>query len=112
MALTSARRFLGTTVHVAVLLALVLAVTAGCTGNASRSAQGEIIDVQATSLTEWDSLTVRTASGEELTFLSGAGIDLVFWRASHLREHMLAGEHVTVTYETTDPGLVATSIDD
>ena len=77
---------------------------------ATRTADGVIIDVAANSLIEWTSMTIREPSGRELTFLRGGGVDLRFWRASHLREHMTFGDLMRVTYEETPQGLVAESI--
>ena len=77
---------------------------------ATRTAEGVITAVEAASLIEWTSVTLREPSGRELTFLRGNGIDLRFWRASHLREHIAFSDLVRVTYRETPQGLVAESI--
>jgi hypothetical protein len=83
-----------------------------CNGDASHQARGVIVDVKSASLIEWDSLTLRRADGTALTFSRGVGVDLRFWRASHLREHMSGAAPVTVTYKKSKAGLVATTISD
>ena len=94
------------------LLAVVLGAATACTGGAFKTARGVLVDVQASGLIEWESITVRTDDRAELTFLRGQRIDLRFWRASHLRDHMATGARVRVEYDTTDQGLIAVAIND
>ena len=76
-----------------------------CARPATGTLTGVVTDVQSNSILEWTSITVRDRSGRELTFLRGDGVDLRFWRASHLREHMLFSTPVKVTYHETQQGL-------
>ncbi len=89
---------------------------AGCGGGddgvVTQSVVGRIIAVEADAIIEWESLILLAEDGRELTFLRGEGVDLRFWRASHLREHAQNSASVVVSYEETDRGLVAQSIDD
>lgn len=90
----------------------ILLLVGGCGGEKSHSLRGVITDVQAQSILEWESIRVRPATGGELTFKRGPEVDLRFWRASHLREHMLTGTAVTVTYKRVGNELVATNLAD
>ncbi len=85
-----------------VALALVAAFAAACGGgNKERSVTGVIIDVQATSLTAVESLTVRDDDGRTLVFrIAPDAIDdpIEGLFPSHLRTHGLAGDPVTVIY--------------
>ena len=96
----------------ALAVALTVAVAiAGC-GVAKPSARGVIVDVQAASLVEWERMTIRTPSGAVKTFRRGAGVDLAWWRAAHLREHMTEGAAITVVYERAGDVLTAVEIRD
>ena len=107
-----ARRAASTHRLLPLLLLMVLGVATACTGGAFKNAQGVVVDVQASGLIEWESITVRTDDRAELTFLRGQTIDLRFWRASHLRDHMATGARVRVEYDATGQGLVAVAIND
>jgi len=74
--------------------------------------RGRVIEVRAGDIIEWESIVVRTEDGRDFEFSRGPEIDLRFWRASHLREHMSLGLPVTVEYETVDSTLVATALAD
>ncbi len=91
---------------------LSLIILGACGGDSPQEARGLIVDVQAGSIIEWETLTLRLPDGKERLFLRGAEVDLRFWRASHLREHMASAQPVTVTYEKSDKGLIATRISD
>lgn len=93
-------------------LILSLITFGACDGDSSQEARGLIVEVQADSIIEWETLTLKLPDGKQRSFLRGAGVDLRFWRASHLREHMAGALPVTVTYVKSGRGLVATSIGD
>ena len=94
------------------VLSLALLGLNACEGSDVKSVRGLVVQVESSSVLEWDSITVRTVEGAELTLLRSDEVDLRFWRASHLREHALRGEAITVSYKRTERGLVATKIDD
>ncbi|MSQ25366.1 MAG: hypothetical protein EXR49_03690 [Dehalococcoidia bacterium] len=94
------------------VLSLAVLVTIGGCGASKPSVRGVIVGVQAASLVEWETMTIRTAGGEEKTFRRGAGIDLARWRAAHLREHMTEGAAITVVYEQAGDVLTAVEIRD
>ena len=97
-----------------ILLMAALAAFAltSCGDGDTQSLRGQVVAVEADDIVEWDWLTVRADDGRELTFLRGDGVDLRFWRASHLREHQRDGVAIVVFYEAADEGLVARSIED
>ena len=92
-------------------VSLLFVVVTGCDPNPS-SVRGNITGVQAQGILEWDSLTLRDNRGRSYIFVRGEAIDLRFWRASHLREHMNNAETVTVHYKQTSQYLVAVAITD
>ena len=100
----------------AIAATLALLLLTGCSGGddgvGTRSVEGRIIAVEASAIIEWESLTLLSQDGRDLTFLRGEGIDLRFWRASHLRGHGQDGVPIVVSYEETERGLVAESIED
>jgi hypothetical protein len=73
---------------------------------------GAVVAVRGDDAVRWDAITVRDSTGRELIFARGEGVDLRFWRATHLREHMLSAAPVKVTYRQSSQGLVATRLDD
>ncbi len=82
-------------------LVLAAGLVASCGSDGERSVVGVIIDVQATSLTEIDSFTLRANEGRMLVFqvASDAAQDLrEGFFPGHLRTHALAAEQVTVFY--------------
>ena len=107
-----ARRAASTHRLLLLVLLVVLGASTACTGGSFKTARGVVVDVQASGLIEWESITVRTDDRAELTFLRGQRIDLRFWRASHLRDHMATGARVRVEYDATDQGLIAVAIND
>lgn len=92
--------------YVAVLL------LGGCRGetHAPRTAEGIFTAIEATSIIEWTSVTLREPYGKETRFLRGADVDLRYWRASHIREHISFSDRVMVTYQETPAGPVAQSL--
>lgn len=95
------------------IVALLLAAfVSSCGGAQVKSFQGVITSVDATSVLEWKSISVQDSGGTQLTFLRSDKLDLRFWRASHLREHMLEAAPITVFYEETSQGLMAVRIED
>lgn len=95
-----------------VLLALALLVACGGS-DSTRSATGVIIDVQAPSLTELDSFTLRTNDGRTLVF--GVAPDAAKdpeegFVPGHLRSHAVLAEQVQVTYREENGKLLATKL--
>lgn len=89
---------------------LVFSVTAcGDAGGAGKSVRGHVLDVQARSLTEVQSLTLRDSEGGEWIFET---VGNVGFTPSHIREHMMQGEPMTVFYEERNNRLVATRVTD
>ena len=91
-------------------MAITIAVAVTACGEPS--VHGRVIEVRADDIIEWESIVVRTGDGRDFEFARGAEIDLRFWRASHLREHMTLGLPLSVEYEAVDGVLVATALAD
>lgn len=94
----------------AALIAITIAVAVTACGEPS--VRGRVTEVRAGDIIEWESIVLRTDDGRDLEFARGAEIDLRFWRASHLREHMTLGLPLSVEYEAVDGVLVATALAD
>lgn len=67
------------------------------------------MNVQARSIVETESITLRADDGRELVFRVDRAVDFT---PGHLREHMALAQPVLVTYEQTPDGLLAVKIDD
>ena len=101
------------------VLALVLS-TGAATGCARQSdatpatdggqaVHGRIVDLNMRPLLEIESLTIRGESGETYTVDAG-GVALGRFTPSHLREHMVSGRAVVVTYHDEGGRLVLDAI--
>ena len=95
-------------VRLALLAAALLLVLGSC-GGAVKKVQGLVVDVQSSSITDLDSVTVRDERGTLWTFKVGSSVS---FSQSHLREHQAFAWPVTVFYEETPEGLLANSITD
>ena len=71
--------------------------------------RGSITDVQPRDIAHAELIQLQTESGESLRLKVA---DSVLFPPSHLREHMLFAEPVTVTYEDGPNGPLATSVTD
>ena len=91
------------------LLALFHAQACGTTGSAEDTVTGQVIDVSAKSLLEIEVLTVEDDAGTSWSF-SGRGYRGV--SPSHLRQHMLQGLQVVVTYRGEGEDLLIRDIRD
>ena len=78
--------------------------------------EGYITSVEGRSITEIRSFTLNRSDGGKTHFTAGAGIfDLstgIAVTPSHLREHMLLGQAVSVRYYESDGAFIAISIED
>ncbi|HAL46570.1 MAG: hypothetical protein CL694_09030 [Chloroflexi bacterium] len=100
-------------------LAAALCAIASCgSGDAGDEASsykttvsGRIVDVQAESFLDLDTLTVAADDGRRY-LLEARGRQHAGFLPSHLREHMVSGGPVTVTFHEEDGALVLDSITD
>jgi hypothetical protein len=93
---------------------LALAVV-GCKGGDERSVVGVILDVQAMSLTEIESFTLRSDEGETLVFAiapDAAQDPVEGFVPGHLRTHALGAERVKIFYREEDGALLALRLED
>ena len=104
----------------AVLTALALALTlAACDsgkdgdagGPETMSVHGQIQEVEARSLLEIGSLTVRDGNGRDWV-IDGGGTATSGFSPSHVREHMVLGQPVTVFFHRDGDVLVLDDITD
>ena len=91
--------------------ALLAVILAACGGgdDARETVHGKLTDVQTRSFTEIESFSMLDEAGEMWLFVTEGPLELT---PSHLRQHMLVGEGVSVEYERRAGGLVAVSISD
>ena len=90
--------------------AVLLLVVAGCGGSDSNTIRGLVASVEAQSITEVALLTLEVdGSGELLTFEAEGHIGMT---PSHIREHMLRGETVSVRYREEGGRLIAVLVTD
>ena len=97
---------------------LVLAVTATACGDGGaptvetdQTVHGLLVDVVAASLLDLDSITLLDGEGNRLTFDAG-GRRFDGFSPGHVREHMVQGVPVTVTYREADGRLLVVAISD
>ena len=111
----------------ALALVLVTALAAGCAGepdsttaaDGGQTVRGRIVDLNARSLLEVESLTIRDESGATNILEAGDeagdeadGVELGRFTPSHLREHMVTGQVVEVRYHDEGGRLVLDAISD
>lgn len=97
------------------LLALVVVAAAcgsGGDGPAEVTVSGVVVDVQG-DLSSVEAFTIRTGGGDDLVFTPGPDVTFDGGPLSHVRSHLVSGEPVKVTYETSASGeLVAVVVED
>ena len=73
---------------------------------------GIVTSVDATGLTQVKGFTLRTATGQDLTFVIGTLDDPVDFPAGHLTEHMAAAAPILVFFKVVDGQLVVYHLED
>ncbi len=92
---------------IAIAVSLVVACSSG--GGSGPSVTGEVIDVEARSLTEFDTVTIIDSDGKTWEFTGGA---FSGFTPSHLREHQALGDPVKIWYVEEGDVLRVTRIED
>jgi len=93
-------------------IVVFLLLIAACGGEGTESSgqvRGLVLDVQARSLMDIQSLTLRDSDGKLWLFM---GDTFEGMSTSHLRDHILGGSPVTVFYRQLGDNLVVTDISD
>lgn len=90
------------------LFAVLVFLLAAC-GNDLKTVHGVITDVQARSLTEVATFSVQDSTGRSWSFETEGPINFT---PSHIREHALMGQPVTVYYQAEGERLLAQRITD
>ncbi len=101
------------------IVAITLAAVAlgGCSETSEssvegyRSFNGTVMSFEAESLLELESITVANAAGVVLDFHAG-GRRFEEFTPAHVREHMLLGDPVEVTYRQSGDVLIIVSLQD
>jgi hypothetical protein len=94
---------------------LVASVTAtllclACTRDAGpQVVRGLVVDLRAVSINQLAAFDLRADDGRSLSFAVEGDVGMT---PGHLREHMVLGEPVTVTYRETRGTLVASRVED
>lgn len=88
---------------------VIAIVAAAACGARTKSITGALVDVQAISLTEIREFSIETPGKARLTFTVRGDVG---FSASHLREHMVTGLPVKVSYIDESGRLVALHIED
>lgn len=91
---------------------LLATLVVGC-APATKSAAGIVVAVDQASVTEIRNFTLRTETGDMLTFRIGAlDVSSGAFPANHLREHMAVVSAVAVAYTDADGALIAVRLVD
>ena len=90
--------------------AVALVAMVACGGSA-KVIEGRLAEV-AGDLETVDSFVLLTEAGERLRFLADPAARFGDAPLSHLRDHLVSGEPVVVSYEERGDDLVATAVDD
>ncbi|MCZ6789147.1 MAG: hypothetical protein O7D33_04290 [Chloroflexi bacterium] len=90
------------------LFAVLVFLLAAC-GNDLKTVHGVITDVQSRSLTEVATFSVQDSTGRPWSFETEGPINFT---PSHIREHALMGQQVTVYYQAKGERLLAQRITD
>ena len=90
------------------ILALAALTPASC-GDSLEEVHGRVVDVQAGSIMEVDSFALVDGEGEEWSFVVEGPLEFT---PSHMREHMLTGEEVSVSYRRAGGLMIAVSVAD
>ena len=98
-------------------LVVVVVVLAGCdrtpedTAEGRNSFRGTVASFEAKSLLELKSITVVSESGDVLEFFAD-GRRFEEFTPAHVREHMVLGDAVEVTYRESEGRLLIVSLQD
>jgi hypothetical protein len=93
-------------------MAVALLLMMGACEGQSGAVRGHVVDVQSESLLELTSAEIMDGDGKRWRFEARGFSDSAEFTPSHLREHMVLGEPVTVKYHDEDGVLVIDDITD
>ena len=103
-------RILPVGVLLSLLITAVLFVSVcGSEETRPESVHGRMTDVKARSITEADMFSLLDSEGETWSFVAEGPLEFT---PSHLREHMLTGEEVTVRFRRVGEVLIAVGVAD
>ena len=91
------------------VLAGVLVVGCGLADTQPKKVRGVVTDVAAASITKVQHFDVRSAEGQVVRFRVEGEVGMT---PGHVREHMVRGEPVTVTFRDSGEGPIALLVED
>ncbi len=95
------------------LMLLILACACSTPDPGPASVRGVLLDVRASSISQVDSLRLRSDDGREWDFVGGPQLAAdPEGSPGHLRQHMARVDEVMIFYEETSDGLVAQKVQD
>ena len=89
--------------------ALLLLVAAACRGDSDKQMAGLVLEAVERNLVEIELLRVRDEDGRVWEFTTEGNVGI---SAAHLRQHLLLGERVSVTYRREGGRLIAMDVGD
>lgn len=92
-------------------LAIALLVVAAACSSTGRVVEGRLIEVQG-DLSAIESFVVLTSDGESFEFVADAAATFHDGPLSHIRDHLISGEPIVVSYTERDGQRVATGVED
>jgi hypothetical protein len=110
--LTGQRRLLVLLGGVAIVVLLVLGATMVFGGPGRQVETGVVVAVQATSLSNVQGFSIRTADGRTVDFRMGTVENATQFVPGHLAEHKVSLVPIRVTYVQTPDGLQAVRLED
>jgi hypothetical protein len=110
--LTGQRRLLVLLGGVAIVVLLVVGATMVFGGPGRQVETGVVVAVQATSLSDVQGFSIRTADGRTVDFRMGTVENATQFAPGHLAEHKVSLVPIRVTYVQTPDGLQAVRLED
>jgi hypothetical protein len=111
-ALTGQRRLLALLGGVILVVLLVVAATMVFGGPGRQVETGVVVAVEATSLSDVQGFSIRTADGRTVDFRVGTIENATQFAPGHLAEHKVSLVPIRVTYVQTSAGLQAVRLED
>ena len=98
---------------IGLLLLLTMGLGVACSSSRDKveTVRGLVVDVKAVSITEMESLTVRDEDGRVWRFTAEGFTDPIF-TPSHLRQHGITGEMVTIYFKKRGDELIIVRVTD
>lgn len=93
------------------LILVTMVAADACGGSNVEQIDGLVVDVKAQTIITLDSLTIQDKTGKLWTFDTFTQ-GFVGFTPSHLKEHQVSAQPVTILYRNTPDGLIAVQVTD